>query len=198
MDRRTSAVRRKVSVAQKAMARASKTLNVRSSALPSIAQMRKSPDSNVDPYIPQGGLREFTMCQSCHAIYHNKQWYLSETWAERLKQAKGITVANTTCPACRKMKDHLPGGVVTLEGEFLKRHQSEILQLIKNEERRAMGINPLERIIELKASNGSVEVTTTTEKLAQRIGKVVHRAYSGALRFKWSEDVKLTRVYWSR
>jgi len=196
MYQRTSTARRREAVTRKA--KVGKMLNVKSSTIPTVVKFRKSPDNNIDPYISQGGLKEFTMCKLCHAVYHKKQWYLSEEWAEKLKQTKGVTITQTICPACRKMKDHLPGGVVTLEGDFLKRHQGEILHLIKNEERRAMGINPLERIIDLKTSNGSIEVTTTTEKLAQRIGRIVHRAYSGELKFKWSEDVKLTRVYWSR
>jgi hypothetical protein len=41
-------------------------------------------------------------------------------------------------------------------------------------------------------------VETTTEKLAQHLGRAVYRAYKGELDFRWSEMNKFVRVYWSR
>jgi len=46
--------------------------------------------------------------------------------------------------------------------------------------------------------NGSLEITTTTEKLAQRIARMVHKAYAGEVDYKWSEDVKFVRAHWRR
>jgi hypothetical protein len=54
---------------------------------------------------------------------------------------------------------------------FLKAHREEILHLIYNEEERAKGFNPLERIVEMTESDGGMVVTTTNEKLAQHIGR---------------------------
>jgi NMD protein affecting ribosome stability and mRNA decay len=198
MDRGGSRTNRRPTTMRGGFPKAVRSVNVKSNAAKPLVRIRKSPASNLDPYIPQGGLREFTMCRICNALYHNKQWYLQEEWADRIRHMQGLEIAQAICPACRKIRDHSPAGVVTLEGYFLKNHQDEILRLIKNEERRAMGINPLERIIDLKALDNSVEVTTTTEKLAQRIGRTVHRAYSGELKFRWSNGVKLARVYWAR
>jgi hypothetical protein len=129
-------------------------------------------------------------------VYHKKQWYRVQNWMQMVKDKQ--KVYEVLCPACRHIQEHLPNGIVTLTGDFLRRHREEILHLVRNEEQRAMGINPLERIITITNSNGKVEVSTTTEKLAQRIGRVVHRAYSGTLEYKWSEGVKFARVYWSR
>ena len=42
-----------------------------------------------------------------------------------------------------------------------------------------------------------IEITTTNEKLAQRIGKALHKAYSGDVAYKWS-DPKIARVNWHR
>jgi hypothetical protein len=43
-----------------------------------------------------------------------------------------------------------------------------------------------------------VEVLTTDEKLAQRIGREIRKAYQGAVSYRWSEDANLVRVNWSR
>jgi hypothetical protein len=80
---------------------------------------------------------------------------------------------------------------------FLTAHKDEILRLIRNEENRAKGINPLERIIEINESAEGVIVTTTNEKLAQRIGRSVKSAYQGHTSYRWS-DPKFLSVEWQR
>jgi hypothetical protein len=105
---------------------------------------------------------------------------------------------STRCPACRKIADGFPSGVVTLRGGFLQTHRDEILSIVRNEERRARETNPLERIMEIRNGDESVEILTTDEKLAQRIGREIRKAYQGAVSYKWSEDANLVRVNWSR
>ena len=103
---------------------------------------------------------------------------------------KGGDVARRRCPACRKIADGFIGGVVTLRGSFVREHREEIRNLVRNEEKRAMAFNPLARIIILKEDESGFEVSTTAEKLAQRIGREVHKACSGTVEYKWSEDSK--------
>jgi hypothetical protein len=43
-----------------------------------------------------------------------------------------------------------------------------------------------------------MEISTTDEKLAQRIGREVHKACRGEVQYAWSDDVKLLRVRWMR
>jgi hypothetical protein len=50
----------------------------------------------------------------------------------------------------------------------------------------------------IREGDGSVEILTTDEKLAQRIGWEVRKAYQGTVTYKWSEDANLVRVNWSR
>jgi NMD protein affecting ribosome stability and mRNA decay len=102
------------------------------------------------------------------------------------------------CPACRKISNHFLGGIVTLEGKFLSAHKEEILNLVRNEEARAKGVNPLERIISIKDVGDRVEIHTTSERLAQRMGREIHRAYKGNASYHWSTDDKFVRVEWHR
>ena len=47
--------------------------------------------------------------------------------------------------------------------------------------------NPLDRVIQMvPEGNDRLIIETTTEKLAQRLGKAVYRAYKGSLDFRWS------------
>jgi NMD protein affecting ribosome stability and mRNA decay len=156
---------------------------------------RKNVDRTRDPYISRKGPHEVGVCPDCHAISRKKRWYLDETEYASLARSGAVL---RRCPACRKIADGFPSGVVTLHGGFLRTHRDEILTIVRNEERRARGTNPLERIMAIREGDESVEILTTDEKLAQRIGREIRKAYQGTVSFKWSEDANLVRVNWSR
>lgn len=150
-----------------------------------------------DPYLLDLKPDEVAICRECRSVYAGKRWELESQAARDLAQAGNVI--ETLCPACQKVRDRMPGGVVTLSGDFIKSHEDEILSLIQHENQEAMEINPLERIMEMdKQSDGSLIILTTNEKLAQRIGRAVHKAYSGDVEYKWSKGTKLARVYWRR
>src|SRR3990170_2294453 len=134
-------------------------------------------------------------CGRWHGIYRNKRWSMDESLYERRKSDK--KTLSILCPACQKIRDRYAEGFVTLKGDYLKEHKQDILNLIKNEEERAMGYNPLERIVEIKDRGNVVDITTTHEKLAHRIGKKMRKACQGDLEIKWTQD-RITRVVWER
>jgi hypothetical protein len=72
------------------------------------------------------------------------------------------------------------------------------LRLIANEEKRARGVNPLHRIMGVSEAGGTLEVTTTDEKLAQRIGRELRKACGGTVSYRWSHNDKVLRVRWER
>jgi len=156
---------------------------------------RKNLDRTDDPYIPRKGAPEAGICPDCHAISRKKRWYVDDAEYAVLERTGA---AHRRCPACRKIADGLPSGVVTLRGAFLRTHRDEILTIARNEERRARGMNPLERIMEIREWGEGVELLTTDEKLAQRIGREIRKACHGTVSYKWSEDANLLRVVWVR
>lgn len=104
----------------------------------------------------------------------------------------------TICPACKKQRDRQAGGIVTLKGAFIEKHRIEILNLIRNQTSKAENVNPLERIMDIQSREGEIVITTTNEKLAQRIGRAMHKAYRGTVEYRFSADIKLARVNWQR
>jgi hypothetical protein len=144
---------------------------------------KKAIDTYKDPYLPKEGLHDMAVCKKCSAIYYNKRWSIAGVPYKKTKENKKTMLV--LCPACRKIRDGYAEGFVTLKGDYLKEHKQDILNLVKNEEERAVGYNPLERIIALKDRGSIVEITTTNEKLAQRIGKKVQKD-------------RVTRVVWER
>ncbi|MBI1820284.1 MAG: hypothetical protein HY036_04650 [Nitrospirae bacterium] len=152
-----------------------------------------------DPYLPREGMPEPAKCKICQSVYHHKRWYAKDD--PFALQAQNEPMELTVCPACRKAKDHFPGGVVTLRGGYLVAHKDQILHLIRNEETRAKKDNPLEVIFSVKDMGNRIEIHTTNEKLAQRIGKEIHRAFKGEVSYHWTHDLphdKFVRVEWHR
>jgi NMD protein affecting ribosome stability and mRNA decay len=161
-----------------------------------IVNIRRNVENYDDPYIDEQSLRENSVCKKCHAVYTSGRWYI-EGSAPHYKTV-GHAEHVALCPACQKLRDRVPGGVLRLMGEFVINHRDEILNLIRNESEKAMAVNPLERIMSLETEKNAIEIQTTNEKLAQRIGKAIHKAYSGHIEYKWSEDTKHARVNWHR
>jgi hypothetical protein len=158
---------------------------------------RKNVTRETDPYTPRKAAPSTGVCPVCRAIRNGHRWFFDDrTAAALMKRRDGVDLHR--CPACRKIADGFPFGLVTLEGAFLAFHHDEILRLVRNEERRAMGVNPMARIMSMRESGGRMEFETTDEKLAQRIGREIHKACRGEVEYTWSDDVKLLRVRWMR
>ena len=148
-----------------------------------------------DPYLSRGVQGKMAVCEGCRAVYRNKRWYAGDAKTEvAVSGAKAVV-----CPACLKMRDDFPGGIVTLKGGFVLAHKSDILRLVKNEEERARGFNPLERVMSIRENgHGGIVISTTNEKLAQRLGRAIKKAFHGLVAYGWSHDNKLVRVDWTR
>jgi NMD protein affecting ribosome stability and mRNA decay len=149
-----------------------------------------------DPYQPRLGRGEVAACTECHAVYQRRHWFFDrDTYVRETMQP---TTRMVICPACQKIRDRYAEGHVTLlASPFLAAHEEEILHLIHNEEEQAKGINPLERIVEITESEEGIVVTTTTEKLAQRIGRTLKSTYQGHTTYQWSAPGFLS-VAWHR
>ncbi|MBI3595515.1 MAG: hypothetical protein HY200_11210 [Nitrospirae bacterium] len=149
-----------------------------------------------ESYLSSKGLSEPAKCESCQSVYHHKQWYSKEHAVvldlpkEKLKE--------TICPSCRKTADHFPGGIVKLNGDFLTIHKDQVLHLIRNLEVKSKEVNPLDGIISLKDLGHSLEIHTTNERFAQRIGREVKRAFKGEITYHWTAGDKFVRVDWHR
>lgn len=148
-----------------------------------------------DPYIDLEHLRDNTICKHCGALYVSGRWYVKGLVPKGISHAPEHV---TLCPACRKLRDRVPGGVLKISGDFIWSHRDEILNLIRNTSNDALSDNPLERVMSMETEGDDILISTTNVKLVQKIGRALHRAYHGDLEYKWSQDNKLARVYWSR
>ena len=149
-----------------------------------------------DPYLPDMKPDEVARCRECRSVFAGGRWRLESDATRELNEAKQIT--EVLCPACQKIRGRVPGGVLSITGGFAADHQEEIVNLVNHENSLAMKINPLERIMDIERSEDGMVVYTTNEKLAQKTGRALKKAYDGHIDYKWPEDRKLIRVNWHR
>lgn len=147
-----------------------------------------------DPYAMFKAPKGPTICRKCLAIYADKRWHFDEVQAAKL--AASPRTQKLVCPACQKIKDDYPEGIVTLKWSHLQDHEAEIRGLIANVETRAVSVNPLDRVMKIARRKKELEVQTTNDRLAQRIGRALVRAYKGKAAYKWAHRDMMVRVTW--
>lgn len=141
--------------------------------------------------------REPAVCKDCGAVYLRGHWTLNNNVLASEDRRRPAPL-ETVCPACVQIAHGEPAGFVYLDGEFYESHRTEIENLLRNENDRAMEVNPLARIIEWHEADHRLTVTTTTEHLAQQLGHSLQQAFDGHVRYDFSHENKLARVYWHR
>ena len=164
----------------------------RSKTHPTASRVRESARNKPrrpDPYAPTGKLSEPAVCGGCGLSYRAGRWVRGGG----ASQAKRVT-----CPACRRIAEHYPAGIVRLTGPHARAHREEIERLIRHVEQREQRGHPLKRVIDLRTTRSGLEVTTTDAKLARAIGVAVRRAHHGELDYDWSAVESVMRVDWKR
>jgi hypothetical protein len=144
-----------------------------------------------DPYRLGAKLPEPAACRQCGAVYHKGRWQ----WAARPADAEDVL-----CPACRRINDRLPAGILTLRGEYLRSQprqvaiESQIRHIVEAEKAE----HPLNRLMAIERQGDEIVVTTTDVHLPRRIGEAIHTAHHGDLHIDFEQDNAFVRVDWRR
>ncbi len=142
-----------------------------------------------DTYKLKGKLKEPAVCPQCGAVFHKGRW----TWGARPVQAH-----EAVCPACHRINDKYPKGLVTLKGEFFNAHREELLNVVRNAEQKEKAEHPLSRIMSVEDKDEDTVIATTDTHLPRRIGEALSHAHHGDLSFHYDEGEQFIRVNWTR
>jgi len=146
-------------------------------------------DKRHDPYQQAGKYAEPTRCEQCGAVYENGRW----RWGSA-PQAVGVGL----CPACHRVRDKLPAGLLTLDGPFVPAHHDELVHAARNQAEHEGAEHPLHRIMQIDEHGDRIEISTTDIHLPQRIGEALKSAYDGELNVRYASDEYSVRVHWHR
>jgi hypothetical protein len=128
------------------------------------------------------------VCPNCSAVYCEGRWQ----WI-----AEPAGAQREPCPACRRIKDELPAGIVTMTSPALARLKEEIIRLARNQEEAERIEHPLNRIMSIdEAAPDQIVISTTDIHLPRRIGEALRRAFHGNLKIHFDEQGYFVRVNW--
>jgi NMD protein affecting ribosome stability and mRNA decay len=144
-----------------------------------------------DPYMTRAKLPDPTICPECRVVFTKGRWQ----WLATAPTGGDEEL----CPACRRIRDQVPAGLLTLKGSFFDEHRSDIMNLLHNKVEAQKAQHPMERIMDVEdQDDGSAVVTFTDIHLAQGVGEAIERAYDGELDILYADESAIVRVRWER
>lgn len=126
---------------------------------------------------------EPTVCDRCGAIFSAK------TWRQRRRLGAGLLerAAWSTCPGCAQAGHAEYFGRVLIRGAGVAAHLDAIRRRIRNVAARAAYTQPERKITSTEWDGATLEVLTTSQKLAHRIVSELQKAFGGKASYSWSD-----------
>jgi len=134
-----------------------------------------------------------TICKICHAIYSRKVWRWPEASANGLTGGAALGV----CPACKQVKAGVFYGLVEAVGRFGIEEEAILRARILNVAERAGFTQPERRVESIRARKKGLEIHTTSQKLAHRIARELHKAFGGEVTYRWNDSDGALRAVWT-
>lgn len=132
---------------------------------------------------------EPSVCPACRAVFKGGHWQWLPSWP--------MDSHTAICPACQRIRDNYPAGVITMRGDFIRRPREEVVNLARRHEKEERTLHPLHRIISIEEHTDQVTIATTDIHLPKRIGQALHRAYKGSLDLHYEKECCFVRVNWT-
>lgn len=133
------------------------------------------------------------VCTRCKARHHDKHWYAAD---EASALPKEYEVREVLCPGCHSVENRICKGEVILEGAPIELMKSTVHGFIANVEDKCWRDNPCSRILSFNDLGERIEVATTSEWLAMRIGKEMKKSFKGRLRIQQHPEEGFVRINW--
>ena len=146
------------------------------------------------PVAAKSAFHQPTVCERCGAVFSHKTW----------RQGRPITqtvlarAAWTTCPACTQASEIEYFGRVIIRGAFAGAHEEEIRRRLHNVAAQAASTQPQRRLISISRDNETLEVLTTSQKLAHRMVHELKKAFGGRASYAWSDRDGSLFAVWER
>ena len=144
-----------------------------------------------DPYMTGRKSSGPAVCPECKAVLDSGRWQ----WLADIPEG----AEELLCPACRRIREKVPAGILNLSGAFFVEHRDEIMNLIHNKVEAEKAQHPMKRLMGIEEQeDGTTVVTFTDVHLPRGVGQAIGRAYEGELDIQYTDEAGLVRVYWQR
>lgn len=131
------------------------------------------------------------ICPDCGVLYDNGRWQ----WPT----APHSVTHEAVCPACQRIRDNKPAGMLILGGPYFTAHREEIMHLVQNKVDEQSAEHPLKRIMRINTSQPEqVAVTFTDQHSPWGVGQALRHAHRGTLDVRHSDDLDILIAEWQR
>lgn len=137
---------------------------------------------------------DIRICPGCKAVSERKRWAIRPDLYAQYERDK--SAEKMLCPGCERVKNRRVDGWVELNGKVLSANAKEIRNMIGNIESYAKMDDPVHRVVSITEGKTKWDIETTSEWLAETIGKAIQRQYRGDLKLHFNHDEEFVRVYW--
>ena len=127
--------------------------------------------------------REATVCGRCGAVFSRRTWRRDRALTDRALAAATWAI----CPACQQVERGEYCGRVLARGAYVESNDTAIRQRIKNVAARAEFTQPEHRLVSISRDGTTLEVLTTSQKLAHRIAHELKKVFGGKTSYAWSD-----------
>ena len=134
-----------------------------------------------DKIIPNGELKGalkgkggLIFCKSCNSVYYKKSWHHNLRYYKNLRE--DLAVSFMLCPACKMIESKKFEGQIVINDLPKNLHENAI-NLIEAFCHRARQKDPMDRLIDVKKTNGGLTVFTTENQLALRLAHKIKDAF---------------------
>jgi hypothetical protein len=139
-------------------------------------------------------LADPSACDRCGSVYSGRTW-------RRNRAVTHFTLSRmswATCPACEQARTLTAYGRILFEGPYVRENEMAFRRRIANVAARAEHTQPQRRVISAEWDGDTLEVLTTSQKLAHRIVAEIKKAFGGRTSYRWSDGDGTLFATWRR
>lgn len=129
------------------------------------------------------------VCRDCGAVHQNDRW----SWCIR-----PVDSAETLCPACLRIQDRAPAGILTIRGIGLSKNRDAVLQLIRSTVNHIGKQHPLKRIMDMECDDTEAVFTFTDAQMTHQIGEALQQSYEGVIDYHDDSEKTIITVICQR
>lgn len=121
-----------------------------------------------------GGKKGLVICKKCSNAYFKKSWRHDLEGVKEIN--KDLPIHFVLCPACQMIENRQYEGRITMKN-VPEKIADELDKMIRHSADQAYGVDPLDRLIDIKKSGNVWVVTTTENELANKLGKKIKQTF---------------------
>ncbi len=124
-----------------------------------------------------------SVCKRCGAVFTRRTWRRDH----RLTHGVLTNTAWVVCPACEQIKGETYNGRVIARGAGVAAKEAAIHKRVTNVSARAEFTQPEHRLVSISSEGATIEILTTSQKLAHRVAHELKKAFGGRTTYTWSD-----------